>query len=198
MITLADVSRETRAALESYVGLLLKWNKAINLIAASTEADIWNRHIVDAAQTVSYIPEGAKSLLDMGTGAGLPGIVIAIMRPELSTTLLERDTRKAAFLQEAVARLELSNANVSCETAEAHQGSYDIITARALAGLSKLCHYAYPLIHKDTICLFAKGENYAIELEEAQGEWAFNYSIHPSAVQENSVIISLAELKAKT
>ena len=193
-----DVSRETRDILDEYAALLLKWNKTINLIAGSTEADLWNRHIVDATQTVSLVPDKIATLLDMGSGGGLPGMVIAIMRPELSVTLLERDTRKSAFLQEVIGRLELPNAAVSCETIESHEGVYDCITARALASLTKLCAYSYPHMRNETICLFAKGENYANELVEAQANWAFDHTIHASAIQEKSVIVSLSQLSAPT
>ena len=195
---LANVSRETREKLEAYAALLLKWNKAINLIAASTEDDFWNRHIIDATQTVSLVPQGIARLLDMGSGGGLPGVVIAIMRPELEVTLLERDTRKCAFLQEAIGRLELSNTSVSCETIEVHEGVYDCITARALASLSKLCDYSYPHMKNETICLFAKGENYANELVEAQADWLFDHTVHQSAIQEKSVIVSLSQLSVPT
>ena len=195
VVSFPDVPRETHTTLAEYVALLLKWNKAINLIGPSTESDIWNRHIHDGYQLLSYIPQGAKTLLDMGSGAGLPGLVVAVARPALSVTLLERDTRKAAFMQEAIARLALKNAHVSCETIEVHTGAYDVVTARALANLAKLCGYAYPLLGENSpICLFAKGENYATELAEAQREWAFEHHVHPSAIQENSVIISLSQL----
>jgi 16S rRNA (guanine527-N7)-methyltransferase len=196
MSSLPTVSRETCPELNSYVALLLKWNKAINLVAASTEADVWTRHIEDAVQTVAHIPDTARTLMDMGSGAGLPGMVIAIARPDIRVVLLERDSRKAAFLQEAIARLCLRNASVSCESVEAHKGTYDCITARALASLKRLCDYSYPHMHKETICLFAKGKNYANELSEAQKEWQFHYHLHKGAIQEESVIVSLSQLSA--
>lgn len=107
-----NVSRETFSPLAAYVSLLLKWNNTINLIGPATENDVWARHIDDSSQLVTLIPSNATSLVDLGSGAGLPGMVIAILRPELQVTLVEQDQRKAAFLKEAKRTLGLRNVTV--------------------------------------------------------------------------------------
>ena len=102
-----DVSRETLASLGAYLETLTKWQKAINLVGPATLADAWTRHVVDSAQIAPLIPAGAKSLADLGTGAGLPGLVLAALKPDLDVTLVESDARKAAFLGEASRRMAL-------------------------------------------------------------------------------------------
>ncbi|MBS0541764.1 MAG: class I SAM-dependent methyltransferase, partial [Proteobacteria bacterium] len=105
---LPDVSRETEGRLEAYVEILLKWQKAINLIGPATVDDIWGRHILDSAQILPHIPAGARTLADLGTGAGFPGLVVAALRPDLDVMLVESDARKAAFLGEAGRRMSLA------------------------------------------------------------------------------------------
>ena len=104
---LPDVSRETWGQLEAYVEILLKWQKAINLIGPATVDDIWSRHILDSAQVLPHVPAETKRLADLGTGAGFPGLVLAALRPELDVILVESDARKAAFLGEAGRRMSL-------------------------------------------------------------------------------------------
>src|SRR5215475_8994605 len=101
------VSRETLARLEAMVETLLRWQKAINLVGRATLDDVWTRHILDSAQLAPLIPAEAKSLVDLGSGAGFPGLVLAALRPELETTLIESDARKSAYLGEAARRMGL-------------------------------------------------------------------------------------------
>ena len=101
MDPLQDVSRETRQRLEILVETLERWQKAINLVGRNTLDGVWKRHIVDSAQVVPLIPAEAKTLADLGSGGGFPGLVIAAMRPDLDITMIESDARKAAFLGEA-------------------------------------------------------------------------------------------------
>ena len=103
-----DVSRETRDRLETMVHLLIRWQKAINLVGKATLEDIWIRHVLDSAQLAILVPKTARKLTDMGSGAGFPGLVIAAFRPELEVTLIESDARKAAYLGEAGRRMELA------------------------------------------------------------------------------------------
>jgi 16S rRNA (guanine527-N7)-methyltransferase len=194
--SLSDVSRETETQLQLYVAHLQKWNGTINLIGKTTTNELWERHIRDALQLLPLIPANAITLTDLGSGAGLPGLVLAIAVPHLSITLVEQDQRKAAFLREAIRVVGLHNATVCEQDISKHQGAYDVVTARALAALSALCGYALPLIHNDSICLFPKGESYATELAEAQASWAFDAVLVTSATQEKSMIVSISKLKS--
>lgn len=190
-----NVSRETFLQLEHYVSLLQKWNKAINLVGKSTEKEIWERHIADSLQLLPLIPSSIQTMADMGSGAGLPGMVIAIARPDIQVTLIERDQRKAAFLQEVSALLSLSNVTVANQDINHLVGTFSLITARALAPLSDLFLLAYPLLEKtNALCLFPKGQNFAKELEESQQHWVFDYQLIHSKTNENASIISVSEL----
>lgn len=193
-MTPPDVPRETRTRLERYVQLLLKWNKAINLIG--DENDVWERHIWDSYQLLDLIPEGARSIVDMGTGAGLPGLVLAMAKP-FEVTLVERDQRKASFLREAARVLELEHVRVREEDAASLSDQYDVITARALTSLHQLCELSYPRMGTSSICLFPKGENFATELEQAGAGWSFEHTLIPSKTKANASIVSITKLKRK-
>ncbi len=195
--TSKNVSRETRFAMAEYVALLLKWNSKINLIAPLTESDIWSRHIDDSLQLLSLIPESATSLVDLGSGAGLPGMVIAIARPELQVTLVEHDQRKAAFLNETRHVLKLLNVTVEAVDIVKLKKKYDLVSARALAPLHQLLVYAKPLLEADGVCLFPKGESYQTELAEAAFLWNFNYTLKPSVTNDNSSVVILSHLTKK-
>jgi len=105
-----DVSRETGDRLEALVSTLERWQKTINLVSRTTMGDVWRRHVLDSAQLKPLIPAGAKTLVDLGSGAGFPGLVVAALRPDLAVTLIESDARKAAFLGEAARRMMLEKA----------------------------------------------------------------------------------------
>lgn len=190
-----NVSRGTLVNLASYVALLLKWNSKINLIGS--RGDVWNRHIWDCCQLVEHIPSRAKTLIDLGSGAGLPGLVIA-MATSLHVTLVERDIRKASFLREAARTLGLKKVEVKNEDAHFISGKYDVVTARALSSLADLCELAFPLLGKSSICLFPKGEKFATEVAEAGEKWSFDLELIPSRTSQDSSIVSLSKLKKNT
>lgn len=192
-----NVPFETMEALGRYVALLHQWNGTINLIGKATLHDVWGRHIWDSYQLVKLIPPKAKTLVDLGSGGGLPGLVIAIACPKLAVTLVERDIRKAAFLREAARSLGLANVTVKNEDAHFLDASFDVITARALAGISDLCDFAFPFMGKNSICLFPKGENFATELEGATKNWSFLEQVIHSETNEKACIISLSKLNKR-
>lgn len=192
----SDVSRETNSRLEKYVALLLKWNGTINLIGKATADDIWNRHIVDSLQLVKLIPATAKNLADLGSGAGLPGLVIACCLPDLPIALIERDQRKAAFLRQAAQTLGLTRVRIMAAPIENMAERFDVITARALAALPALCSLGHRLLGENAICLFPKGADFAKELDQAQREWKFEHSLHKSLTNEKSCIIMIKNLQS--
>lgn len=186
-----DVSRETEQILENYVSLLLKWNKKINLISPKTENEIWSRHILDSAQLVKYIPSDAKNILDFGSGAGLPGIVLAILT-RAKVLLVESDIKKCAFLQEAANLLPNKNIviiNDRIENIDVIES--DIITARALASLSDLFSLTDNFIYKTKICLFLKGENIVEEIKDVENNYQFDYKLYNSLTNPKSFIIEI-------
>lgn len=165
------VSRETLTRVEAYVALLLKWNKQINLIGRSSEAEIWHRHVLDAAQLSPLIPKNATSIADVGTGAGLPGLILSILNNAASFALIEPDRRKAAFLREAI-RITQSTAIVyNSRVEDVDLKPQDAVLARALAPLDKLLEMVEKLVSIHTVCIFPKGAAAEQELTEARRRW---------------------------
>jgi 16S rRNA (guanine527-N7)-methyltransferase len=194
-----DVSRETRDQLEAFVLTMGRWQKAINLVSNATLGDIWTRHILDSAQLVSLIPKDTKTLVDLGSGGGFPGLVLAAMRPNLSVTLIESDARKGAFLGEAGRRMELKNQPkvVISRIEAAPPVKADIVTARALAPLGQLLAWAAPHRSETAICLFHKGKGWQAELTEAMKDWDIQSQPFSSVTDRDAVLLRVAQFSAK-
>ena len=199
------VSRETVARLETYEALLKRWQKTINLVAPSTLNDIWHRHFADSAQVWGLRPAEAKHWLDLGSGAGFPGLVLAILAAEAGGshhTLIESDSRKAAFLRE-VARETGVAVDILCTRIEKPEiqskvGPVDCVTARALAPLPKLLELAAPYFASHTTGFFLKGREVAAELEDAMRTWDFKPMLEHSVTDLDGRVVVLTALKSKT
>jgi 16S rRNA (guanine527-N7)-methyltransferase len=194
-----DVSRETRDRLEALVHTLGRWQKAINLVGKATLEDIWIRHILDSAQLAPLIPKDAKSLADLGSGGGFPGLVLAAMRPDLDIILIESDARKGAFLGEAARRMGLEKPpKILVGRIEAvAPANADIITARAVAPLGQLLAWASPHRSANAICLFHKGKGWQAELTEAMKDWDIQSKPFSSVTDRDAVLLSIGSYRAK-
>jgi len=142
---LASLDAETAARVETYLSLFLRWNERVNLSAIRDEESILSRHIIESIIVARELPEGIRTLLDFGSGAGLPGIPIALCRPEIAVTLAESQNKKAAFLQEAVRELGIS-AKVHSGRAEALHAVFDCVTLRAVDKMPKAVAAAVQLV----------------------------------------------------
>ena len=196
---LADVSRETLKKLRSFMDHLVKWTGTINLIAPSTIGSAWDRHIIDSTQIFALIPSDARALLDLGSGGGLPGIVIAIMaterRPDLAITLVESDQRKAAFLRSMIREFDL-NAKVLVQRIETMSDlQADVVTARALAPLDVLLSFAHRLLHDQGTAIFLKGRSHAAEVEAARSHWTFDLTETVSRTDPDSRILHIESIR---
>jgi 16S rRNA (guanine527-N7)-methyltransferase len=193
-----DVSRETLALLSAYTALLEQWQLRINLVSPATLPDIWHRHILDSAQLVPYLPvvpaRQRCQILDIGSGAGFPGLVLAILGAG-DVQLVESDQRKAVFLQTVIRELGLSASvsNQRIETLPACQP--DVITARALAALPKLMMLIKSQLHKGLTCLFLKGASVNEELTNFQTYSTMIPKLYPSVTNDNGVIVKLTTPK---
>lgn len=190
------VSRETLDVLASYASMLLKWNKTHNLISKRSEPEIWKRHIEDSVQIHSLAPD-ARKWLDLGSGAGLPGVVAAIMDKTAGKnaefTLIESNQKKAAFLRTVSTELGLK-INVENKRIESVDSAvYDVVSARALASLDQLLSYADRFRDERTICLFPKGKTVESEIKEAQKRWNFKAQAIPSTTDDTSVVLRIQE-----
>jgi len=180
----------TRARLEAYVALLTKWQARINLVAPATLPEVWTRHVLDSAQLLSHIAGHPGPVLDLGSGAGFPGLVLAILGRD-DVILVEADRRKAAFLQEA-ARVTDTRVRIECCRIEALRPiRAGIVTARALATVSELLHYARPFTDESTLYLFLKGERADDELTTARERWNMTVDKAPSLSDVRGVILRL-------
>jgi 16S rRNA (guanine527-N7)-methyltransferase len=184
------VSRETLARLEAYAAVLATWNRRMNLVGASTMRDPWRRHMADSAQLHAYLPRDCRVLVDIGSGAGFPGLVLAIMGvPEVH--LVESNQRKCAFLRE-VARVTGTRVTIHCARAEAlTPWPADVVTARALSPLPILLEYAEPFLTPKTICLFPKGRGVKEELTKTQKTWNITFDMLYSVTNPEGTILRL-------
>lgn len=193
------VSRETISQLEDYVALLEKWNPRINLVARSTLGQIWERHFVDSAQVFAYAPEGARHWVDLGSGGGFPGLVVAVLakelRPELSVTLVESDTRKATFLRTVIRELKLPATVIDARIEAVEPLQADVLSARALADLTQLLGFADLHRKHEGIALFPKGATWKKEVQEAQQSWRFEYERFTSKTEAEAVILRIGEIE---
>ena len=187
-------SPETAARLAAYRDLLLRWNTRINLISAETANEIDLRHIADCAQLQPLLPQDGP-IADLGSGAGLPGLVLAIIQPEREIHLVESDKRKAAFLIEASARLELPMVHVhACRAENAKLPPLSAITARALAPLMALLPYAADFLAPGGVAVFPKGKTAEKELTEAALGWHFTCERIPSTTNPEATILRLSNI----
>jgi 16S rRNA (guanine527-N7)-methyltransferase len=188
------VSRETLARLKAYAGLLEDWSQRHNLVSRNSLVHLWRRHMWDSAQLAPLVPVSAKSLADLGSGAGFPGLILAeLLRDRVRVTLFESIRKKAEFLSAAAQRMGL-DVQVQNQRIEACEGEqFDVITARALAPLDKLLAYAQQIAGRQTICLFPKGQSLASELTEARKSWRMTALQHPSATDPSGVILEVRE-----
>ena len=191
------VSSAVIAKLERYAELLRQWQGAVNLVAAASLDDVWRRHFADSAQLLALAPD-AKSWLDLGSGAGFPGMVIAILlsdQPGVRIELIEAQERKCAFLAE-VARatataVEIHQVRVESARIPNKVAPPDIVTARALAPLDRLLELAAPWFGPKTRGLFLKGEQALQEIEEAQRRWTFHVKLAKSQTDKNGRILEI-------
>src|SRR5437899_3215606 len=182
-LALTPVSRETEARLDRYVALLLEWQSKTNLVAPSTLPHLWTRHVSDSLQLLSLAPS-AKVWVDLGSGGGFPGVVLACAlaeTPGAQVHLVERNAKKAAFLREAL-RITGSPGTVHLadigDNVERITGPVDCVTARALAPLHQLLGFAEPLVGNGAKALFLKGQDVEAELTEATKYWSIDPQLH--------------------
>jgi 16S rRNA (guanine527-N7)-methyltransferase len=189
------VSRETLARLQTYVDLLRRWNPRINLVSAGSLADVWRRHILDSAQLIRHIDPAMRVLVDLGSGAGLPGLILGILGvPEVH--LVEADQRKAAFLREA-ARTTEARAIVHASRFESVKPfAADVVTARALAPLAQLLTWSAPFVAETTVCLFLKGQGLRDELTAAEETWIMRTQSLASLTDPTGHILRVEGLRA--
>ena len=197
------VSRETFLQLTDYVAILKKWQAKINLVSNNTIDSIWERHIEDSLQLTSYVPRGTSQIIDIGSGGGLPGIVLAAAL-KTPIALVESDTKKCAFLSEATRTLGLTNCkiyNSRIEKAkiEISNNTHVVISARALAEIYEIFRLVVNLKENNGFSVFTlilpKGKTAAIELDKAKQDWSFEAESYPSNTEQDASILVIRNLR---
>jgi len=195
MLNSEFVSRENQDKLQQYIDLLIKWNKTINLVSSNSIKDIEQRHILDSIQLLNYIAKKDISVLDLGSGAGLPGIVLSICGIK-KVVLVESDERKAAFLLQASKisseSIEIKNSRVETLSAV----SCDIVISRAFADLSSIFDYCRHIGVKEKFLLL-KGRAYKEEIVQARKHWLFKVNIHDSITSIDGKILEITNVKPR-
>jgi 16S rRNA (guanine527-N7)-methyltransferase len=195
-LALTPVSRETLDRLDRFVAELLSWQQRMNLIASSTVPILWTRHVADSMQLLPLAPK-AKTWADFGSGAGFPGLVLACAladTPGATVHLVESSTKKAAFLREAVrvtGAPAIIHAVRAVDFVNNQPGRIEIVTARALAPLSKLVAEAYPLLKTGAVALFPKGQDVEVELTDAAKCWNIQSSLVTSLTEPKARIVKI-------
>ncbi|WP_417523395.1 16S rRNA (guanine(527)-N(7))-methyltransferase RsmG [Marinovum sp.] len=191
-----NVSRETFERLEIYVALLQKWSPKINLVSKATLEDVWERHIRDSLQLREAAVGLTGSWVDLGSGGGLPGLVIALLRSEelLPLVLIESDQRKAAFLRTVLRETESPGTVIAERIEAAEPQNAAILSARALASLPKLLEFAERHLAPTGTALLPKGITWENEVAEARKSFQFSWEAIKSCTQEGAVILRIREI----
>ena len=193
-----NVSRETLNGFYEYETLLSKWNEKINLVSKNTLVDIWERHFLDSGQIIKHVEASGKRWVDVGSGAGFPGLVVALLlrdrKIDCDLVLVEKNSKKGFFLNEVIRKLNLSVEVVNDNIDNLEPLNADILTARAFSELNNLIEIAFRHRKKEGICLFLKGENYRIELDKTLNNWFFDYDIVGSLSSSSGKIIRVKKI----
>ena len=194
-----NVSRETLARLDAFESLLRQWTKTINLVSRQSLDDLWHRHFIDSAQIYDLAGTGVDHWVDIGTGGGFPGIVVATMaaekHPNRRFSLVESNLRKAAFLRTVARELKLSVKIIANRIENIDPLDADIISARATAPLKLLLKYAAQHLRPSGRALFLKGASFRRELWEALESWTFKSDEYTSITDGAAVVLSLGDIR---
>ena len=193
-----EVNKERKKLLENYVRMIKKSQESLNLIGRSTISNIWERHIIDSIQILNHLPKEKKNsfLLDVGTGAGLPGIVLAIMGRH-DVILCEKSPKKSNFLKKVQKELSLNYIVHNRRIEDIIIKNVSIIVSRAYASISKLILSNFHLISKETILVIHKGKKYMEEIKDAKKNFFFSYKKFKSITSNESVILKIENIEKR-
>lgn len=191
---------EIREKLDQYHAILKRWQKTINLVSPKTMDDAWSRHFEDSLQLLPHIPEDTQTLWDLGSGAGFPGLVIAISRPDISVNLIESDTRKSAFLSNVSRETLSGNVHVRNDRLEQILNDLpppDVMTARAFSSLLKIFTMTQAVweLNENIVFVLPKGRNVSVEIDEAETKFQFDFDEKPSTIDDESCILIVSNLR---
>ena len=190
------LKKSQEGLIENYLESLTKHNLHTNLVGKSTLVNPWNSHILDSLQILPFISSKTNSILDMGTGAGLPGVVLKICGCK-NVTLVDSNGKKINFLKKINKEMNLEIDIVLGRLEKIKNNKFDIITSRALANLDKLFTYSQKFIKKNTVLIFLKGKTVNEEIDFAKKKWKFNYTKHQSISDKRGTVLNIGGLKKR-
>ncbi|GGG78916.1 ribosomal RNA small subunit methyltransferase G [Salipiger pallidus] len=194
-LTGLDVSRETTERLQHLDVLLRKWTPKINLISKNSVNESWSRHILDSAQVFEVNLMDVDKWVDIGSGGGFPGLVVAILskelRPDLKVVMIESDQRKCAFLRSVLRETGVKADVITARIEEVESQKADVLSARALADLTTLLGFAEHHLAPSGHCVFLKGASWEKEIADAEKTWKFTYSQRKSITDPNAVVLTI-------
>ncbi len=197
-----NVSRETFSKLKLYESLLKEWQLKFNLVSNSSLDDAWNRHFEDSVQLFKYIPENSKVLYDFGSGAGFPGMVLAMIAsektPYLKVKLIESIGKKTLYLNEVKKQTKTNVEIINDRIENIKAEKADVITSRAMASLSQLLEYTGKFCSKKTVCIFPKGKKFQEEIDEARKKFRFDCQAYDSEVSSEGKILIISNISKIT
>lgn len=199
-VRLTGVSRETLTRVHAYLEVLDEWRERINLIGPGEGRHLWRRHVLDSLQLIGQIPADAEKIVDVGSGAGFPGLIIACAMAEragVKVTLVEKSVRKCEFLEAAIAEVGLPARVLNVRIEEAPREKFDLMTARALAPLPKLLGYGYAWLKPSGNAVLMKGKDAAAELAEARKVWTFDMSDRASLSSSEGRILTISSINPR-
>lgn len=199
ILDVISVSRETIADLRKYEDMAVRWSSKINLVSRLTIDQFFDRHVVDSAQIYPFIPENASNIIDIGSGGGLPAIVLSVISKHQNSdhtyTLIESDQRKSTFLRQVTRELDLPVKVLSQRIEDVEALGADVVTARALAPLDSLLSYADHHLSSDGVAIFPKGKMASEEIHNARANWTFDCKTVPSKTSDESQILLIENIK---
>ncbi len=194
--TVLGLAPAETASLSLYLELLSKWQRRINLVGRTTLDDPWRRHILDCGQLRRHLPESVGRIADLGSGAGLPGLVLSVLGVR-DVDLIESDARKAAFLTEARRALSASARIVRRRAEALPSGGYDVIVCRALAPLPRLLPLAHYLLATSGKLLILKGRTMDEELTQGRIDWTLSAETHQSLSDPEGVVLMISDIEPR-
>ena len=197
-----DVSRETRERLEIYESFLRQRQRRTNLVSAASLPALWTRHFLDSAQLAPLLADDPVGhTVDVGSGAGFPGMVLAILDGSRRVSLVEANGKRCAFLRDVAAatgtRVSVIEGRLEAPEVQAALGPAGTIVARACAPLVDLLGLVFPVLDSHTYCIFPKGRRYRSELEEARRRWQFGADIVPSQTAADARILRISDVERR-
>ena len=199
-VRITGVSAETFGRVKAYLALLDQWRERINLIGPGEGRHLWRRHVLDSLQLLEYISDDDKSVADLGSGAGFPGLILACAmasRPGASVTLVEKSPRKSEFLRAVGKELALPVKVLTIRLEDYPGTLFDVVTARALAPLPKLLGFSASWLKPSGKALLMKGKDTAAELAEAREAWTFDLATFDSLSSPEGRVLKVSSLRPR-